>query len=119
MTSLIVCLGSGKGTWQYIARLIDTANWERVFLVTTDFGVRTFAPRKNTQFVVIDPEKKLEAMIEDIQKQLEGRIADFEVAVNLISGTGKEHMAIMAAALKLGLGIRMVALTEEGSLIEL
>jgi len=34
--------------------------------------------------------------------------------VNIVSGDGKEHMALISALLKLGLGIRFVALTKEG-----
>ena len=37
-----------------------------------------------------------------------------ETAVNLISGDGKEHMALLSALLKLGVGIRLIALTKEG-----
>jgi hypothetical protein len=45
---------------------------------------------------------------------LKDKIKGTEVALNLVSGTGKEHMAILAALLKLGVGIRLVALTKEG-----
>jgi len=45
---------------------------------------------------------------------LKGKIRGIEAAVNLISGTGKEHMAIMSALLKLGLAIRFVTLTDSG-----
>ena len=42
------------------------------------------------------------------------KIKDSEVAVNFVSGTGKEHMALLSALLKLGIGIRLLALTKEG-----
>ena len=45
---------------------------------------------------------------------LKGKIKDTEVEVNFISGAGKEHMAIMGALLKLGVGIRLMALTRDG-----
>ena len=45
---------------------------------------------------------------------LKGKIKDPEVDVNFISGTGREHMALMSALLKLGVGIRLVAITKEG-----
>ena len=37
-----------------------------------------------------------------------------EVAVNIVSGNGKEHMAIISALLKLGVGIRLMAVTKDG-----
>ena len=49
-----------------------------------------------------------------IGQGLKDKISDTEVAVNVISGTGKEHMAIISAILKMGLGIRLIALTKDG-----
>jgi len=37
-----------------------------------------------------------------------------DVAVNLISGSGKEHMALLGALTKCGVGIRFVTSTEQG-----
>ena len=56
----------------------------------------------------------LNELREDILKNLKGRIKDVEVDVNFVSGTGREHMALMSALLKLGTGIRLKALTKEG-----
>jgi len=36
------------------------------------------------------------------------------VALNLVSGNGKEHMAILSALLKLGIGVRLMAVTKDG-----
>ncbi|HLC66335.1 MAG TPA: hypothetical protein VJK52_01715, partial [Candidatus Nanoarchaeia archaeon] len=65
-------------------------------------------------FLIIDPTKPTGTLSEDIRVQLAGKIQDLEVAVNFISGTGKEHMALLSALLKLGLGIRLVVLTKDG-----
>lgn len=113
MTYLIVCLSSGKGTWQEVKNLIKGENWEGIYLITDDFGVKKFSADKKVNFVVVNwgSEKNI---IECIIKQLQGKIPSTEVALNLTSGTGNEHMAIISALLKLGLGIRFVALTEEG-----
>ena len=48
-------------------------------------------------------------------KNLKGKIKDPEIDINFISGTGREHMALMSALLKLGVGIRLKALTKEGA----
>ena len=45
---------------------------------------------------------------------LSEKIVGTEVALNMISGTGKEHMALLSAVLKSGLGVRIVANTVEG-----
>ena len=41
-------------------------------------------------------------------------INGMEVALNFVSGRGKEHMALVSAVLKLGLGVRFIALKPGG-----
>ena len=55
----------------------------------------------------------LSEMIKDMQAQLKDKVR-IETAVNIISGEGKEHMALLSALLRLGVGIRFVAFTKEG-----
>ena len=114
MTSLIACLGSGKGTWTHVDRLIDEQEWGNVFLITNEFGKENFKPKKPVEYILINSNRFLNELVEDIRKQLENKITDTEVALNFISGSGKEHMALLSAVLKLGLGIRLVALTPSG-----
>jgi len=114
MTSLIACLSTGKGTWAHVERIIKDQEWDQIFLITNDFGVKNFKPGKSVDYILIDENKYLSDMTEDIKKQLQGKVKDFEVAINIISGNGKEHMATLSAIMKLGLGIRLIALTPEG-----
>lgn len=114
MTSLIACLSSGKGTWAHVSKLIEEREWDSIILITNDFGVQNFKPNKKVEYILIDSKKYLEEITEDIKKQLQGKINDLEVAVNLISGNGKEHMATISALTKLGLGFRLVAITPSG-----
>jgi len=117
MTVLVACLGAGKGTWNYMKELIEKESWSSVFLVTTSFGKENFKTEKagkGTEFIVINDRQPLPDLVKEIMKQLEGRIMDTEAALNLVSGTGKIHMAMLSALLKLGLGIRLIALTYEG-----
>jgi hypothetical protein len=95
-------------------RLIKEESWGNVFLITNEFGKEKFKAEDNVQLIVVDFKKPVFELIKDIKEQLKGRIKGMEVAVNLISGTGKEHMAIMSALLKLGLAIRFVAISESG-----
>lgn len=113
MTDLIACLSSGKGTWGHVARLIEGESWERVFLVTDGFGAGKFQKSEKTQFIVIDPERGLKELRNDIKAQLKDKTS-YEVAINLVSGTGKEHMAIISAVIQLGLAFRLIALTMDG-----
>lgn len=115
MTSLIVILSSGKGTWSHVAQLIAKQDWDKILLITNEFGKENFTVKeKPIEYIVIDSNKYLSELVKDVKTQLDGKIADTEVALNFISGTGKEHMAVLSALLKLGLGIRLVTLTPKG-----
>lgn len=112
---LVACLSTGKGTWGHVARLLSDAQWGKVFLITNEFGRENFTTvGKNAEFVVLDANKGLEEIIADLKEKLKGKITDTEVAVNLVSGSGKEHMAILSALLRLGVGMRFFAVTKEG-----
>ena len=114
MTDLVACLSSGEKSWAHVARLIEEQDWGNVFVVTSDFGKKNFKPGKKVEFVVVDFQKPVFVLIEEIRKGLNGKISDFEVALNLVSGNGKEHMAILSALLKLGIGVRLMAVTKDG-----
>lgn len=114
MTELIVCLSTGKGTWGHVSRLIQDGGWEKVFLVTNAFGKENFTSEKDSEFIVVDPNKGLAELRDDIYNQLKDKVKGAEIGLNLVSGTGKEHMALVSAVLRLGVGIRLVALTKDG-----
>ena len=115
MTELIACLSTGKGTWGHVNRLIEDIQWEKVILFTNAYGKENFGASKNTEVVVVDAEQGLKELRDVMLKELKNRVKSTEIAVNFISGTGREHMALMAAALKLGVGVRFFALTKEGA----
>ncbi|MBW2981483.1 hypothetical protein KY343_01255 [Candidatus Woesearchaeota archaeon] len=114
MTDLIACLSTGKGTWAHVSRLIEEQEWDNIFLITNEFGKENFQPKKKAEFILINSNRFLSELVEDIKNQLKEKVNPTDVAVNLISGTGKEHMAIISALLKLGLGIRLITLTPNG-----
>src|SRR3989338_6855704 len=114
MTELIVCLSTRKGTWQHVFRLIKEQDWEKVFVITPEFFKDKIDKMNKVETIVVDPDRFLTELTEEIRNKLNGRIKGTEVAINFISGSGKEHMAILSAILKLGLGIRLVALTQDG-----
>jgi len=118
MTDLIACLSTGKGTWTELLKIIDSVEWENIFLVTNEFGVKNFSCRKKVNFVIVDERKPAKEIMNDIIKQLHGKISSFEIALNIVSGTGKEHTAVLAALLKLGLAVRFVSY-EENKVIDL
>ena len=114
MNCLVACLGAGKGTWGHVSRLITDGQWEKIVLVTNEFGKENFTNQKQIEMISIDDRIGLEDLREQIKTQLSEKLSGTEVSINLVSGSGKEHMALMSAILKLGLGVRFVALTKDG-----
>ncbi len=111
MPTLIACLSTGKGTWAEVIKVIQSQPWTRIFLVTNDFGREHFRPEQNTEMILVDSfEQETSDVAGQIKKQLQGKITDFEIALNLASGSGKEHMALLEAVLELGLNFRLVSL---------
>ncbi len=113
MASLVMCVGEGKGTWSSVAQVLREIPWDKVVIVTTSFFREQLALEKEALFVIVDSQAELPVMVEHIRKELDGTLFG-DVAVNFVSGTGKEHMAILAALLKIGVGIRLFAATKEG-----
>lgn len=110
MPTLIACLSTGKGTWTEVSTIIKSQPWTKVFLITTSFGQEKFSWADNTRPVLIDPLWETMEIVEQIKKQLQGQITDFEIALNLASGSGKEHMALLEAVLEMGLNFRLITL---------
>lgn len=111
MSLLIACLGTGKGTWNNINEIINHHEWEEIYLITNEFGKQNYKPKKQTKFVIINPQEPTQILRDKIiheLKELTKKIGFQEVAININSGTGKEHTAIISALIKLGVGIRFI-----------
>ncbi len=118
MTSLITCLSTGKGTWLKVMDTIRINNWDNIFLITNEFGKEKFRSQKPSEFILTDSASDVKILKDQIKENLRGKIKDFEVAVNIDSGSGKEHMALISALIQLGLSIRFVTV-ENNQLIEI
>jgi len=92
----------------HVKALIEKNDWDGVFVVTTEDVVGSLEYEGEVGFLLIDSKKATETIMDDIYTKLKGNLSGFQVAVNLFSGTGKEHMAILGAILKLGMGVRLV-----------
>ena len=111
MTALIACLGVGKGTWTEVKKIITLESWDKVFLITNEFGKDRF--EAEAEIIVLDDLQPPQALAPIIISHLKGKVNDTQVALNISSGSGNLHMAVLSALLKLGLGIRIVALVNE------
>ncbi len=111
MTDLIASLSTGKGTWAEVARLVRAEDWSHVYFVSTSFAKEKFTCDKPHTFIVIDNNASPWEIRKKVYEALKDKVK-LEAAVNLSSGTGNEHMAIISAAFSLGIGIRFVGIKE-------
>jgi len=111
MSTLIACLSTGKGTWGYVSQVIRNEKWDKIILVSNDFGKENYKPEKNVEYLILNPMQEMKGMRDMIYDNLKEKINDVEVALNIASGSGNEHMALISAILKMGLGIRFITAT--------
>ena len=117
MTQLIAFLSTGKGTWGHVSRLIegiDNQKWGNVLLLTNAYGKENFKTASNVELIEIHEEMGIRELRDEIKEKLKDKISS-EVGVNFVSGSGKEHMALMSALMQLGVGFRLVAVTKDGA----
>ena len=108
-------ISTGKGTWSEVSQLMKDPSFKKIIVLTSSFGKENFKTMpENAEFVIINPDLEIEQLQKEIAEKLKSKVKGPEVAINMISGSGKEHMSLIAAMLNLGLGIRFVALTKQG-----
>ncbi len=108
MTSLIALISSGKGTWSQVNTIILEGKWEKIFLICSEFAYENYTSTLTNVIKLKLNEKNPEESFKKLSLVLKKQINDFEVAVNLDSGTGIEHMILISAILRAGLGLRFV-----------
>ena len=114
MTDLGACLGTGKGTWTNVLKLASRSEFENVFLIVNEWTRNNLQlERQNLNFVLVTSEAKTSIVRDLIVSQMKGRVKGFEVAVNMDSGTGKEHAALVTGLMRLGLALRFVTLEDD------
>ncbi len=117
MAVLIASLGAGKGSWSLVGSLMNSHDWSRIILVGDDFAAK-FSHDKKFDFVLVSESLSVQDISNIIDSGL-GSLGFDDVAVNLVSGSGVLHMAILIAILRKGCGLRFVTVNENGVLIEL
>jgi hypothetical protein len=109
--NLIAVLGMGKGTWGHVARLIAEEEWDGIYLITNDWGKENFKPSKEAEWIIVNSR----AGFEIIKNEIKEKLPESELAISIISGSGKEHIALLSAVKEKGLNYSLVILTGDGT----
>ena len=121
--ALLAVLGIGKGTWGHIARLITEEEWDKILLVGNEWGKENFSPFKKGSEGTPSPEKELDWILVNnrvgfsiLKDTIKEKLPDVdEICVSLISGSGKEHIALLAALRESSKKFKLVILSKGDS----
>lgn len=113
MPTLISFLSSDEKANNHVIKLIEDSDWDNIILIKGK-NISDIKTNKKIDYIDIDNNLLLPLLVSDLKQSLKDKINDTEVYINFIAGSGKEHMSLLSALLKLGLGIRLIAYTKEG-----
>ena len=117
--SLLITTCDNDAGKMHVEKLIDAYDWKEIIIVSGDAKISEGLSlkgglEKKMQFITVNLKMPLCDVVEELQKKLNAKVHDLDAGVNFFSGPGKLHMAMMSALLKMGVGIRLVAVTPEG-----
>ena len=112
---LVAFLGKDVENWGQIKALINRLDdCEKVILVKDKYA-GGFPITEKCKIIEVDCSKPLITLKEEMESKVKPVLSkEFEVALSIASGNGKEHMAIVSALLNIPVGIRLVVYTNEG-----
>ncbi len=106
----LAILGIGKGSWGHVARIIAEQEWDKIVLISNEWGKENFAPSKETDWILVNNRLGFEILKDELKKNL----PEGDLHISLISGSGKEHSALLAALREKKQDYKLVILTGEG-----
>jgi len=112
MNYLIAIISSGKGTWSEVSNLMNKGTWKKVFIITNDFTDEKFTVNKSNVEKVRINDRDFENSVKKLSKLFKESIQDMEVALNITSGTGKEHMIVINSILEAGLSFKFAVIED-------
>lgn len=110
----VAFVGKDTENWGQITALMNRIECEKIIFVQ-DRDSPDFPINDKCTVIRVDSKVPLVELKEDIKIKLKPLLSgDFEVAVSLASGSGKEHMAFISALVNIPVGIKIAAFTKEG-----
>jgi hypothetical protein len=112
MNVFLGVLSTGKGTWGQVAHIIDNKDYDKVYLVSNEWAQDKFNCTKTINWIIIDPRKGFSEIMDDLEKQWPTDIQ--EIDLNIHSGSGKEHSAILALLNQKKVKYSIITINAEG-----
>lgn len=112
MKTFLGVLSTGKGTWGQVAHIIDNTEYDNVYLVSNEWAQDKFTCSKKVNWIIVDPRKGFSEIMEDIENQFPKEVKELEL--NIHSGSGKEHSAILAILKNKKINYKIITINAEG-----
>ncbi len=111
MTTFVALLGAGKGTWVEVHNILKSGSFEKAILFIDDWAAKNYRNEYGAITVPLPEDATQQQLIDIMGQHLRAGIDhdDLDVAINIASGTGKQHAALITSLLTLGFGIRLVS----------
>lgn len=112
--TLVILIGKEKSGFGQVTALLNRFETDQIILVK-DISVTDFPSKEKSQILEVNFDSDLVSLKEEMKSKLQKVLnKEFEVALSIASGTGKEHMAIISALLSIPVGVKIVAYTKNG-----
>lgn len=111
---LVAFVGTDTENLGQVTALINRMECEKIILVK-DKDAPHISNSPKVKTIEVDSSRPLTGLTYDMEAGLKKELSkEFEVALSIASGNGKQHMALLSALLNLPVGIKIVAYTKEG-----
>ena len=107
---LVATLGVGKGTWGHVARLAADEKFDKIVLIATEWVKENFKLTQDCEWILINNR----AGFEVIKEEIKSKMPKGELVLSIVSGSGKEHIALLAAMKEAKQQYQLVLLTGDG-----
>ena len=112
MKTFLGILSTGKGTWGQVAHIIDNTEYDNIYLISNEWAQEKFTCSKKVNWIIIDPRKGFSEIVNDIEEQMPKDLT--EVDLNIHSGSGKEHSAVLSIILKNKMKFKIITINADG-----
>lgn len=110
----VACIGQDTHNWGQITALLNRLDYEKAVLVV-DGMASGYPSNERCTVIKVDVGQPLLSLHHELSEKLKKTIGgEFEVALSLASGSGKEHMVVLSALLNIPVGVKLVVYTKEG-----
>jgi hypothetical protein len=112
--NLVAMIGKGNEGLGQVSALINRFDAEKMILIK-DKSVESFPENEKCEVLEVNCDADLASLCTEMKTKLNVALnKDFEVALSIASGTGKDHMALISALLTIPVGVKIVAYTKNG-----